>query len=327
MPKIAFQRPKKIEWEILTDRYGRFTAEPFEKGYALTVGNSLRRTLLAIIPGAAVTWMKIEGVKDQLAHIPGVKEDTVTVLLNMKKLAVHLQRDEPTTVRLALKGEKEVTGATIEASASEVKVLNPELHLAALEKGGHLAIEIGIRVGRGYMAADKHPAGTIPGGAIPLDAAFSPIQRVNYTVESSRLGKVIDYEKLVVEIWTNGAITPDEALTRASTLLRDHFAPLAPPGPGEEEVEEAEDNFLRAALLKGLEELSLPARAINALKNAEMAIVADLVQKTEAELENVKSLGQKSLDEIKAALAGLGLSLGMRIDPNILGTAGRGGLR
>jgi len=325
MPRIAFQKPKKIEWEILTDNYGRLEAEPFEKGYALTVGNSLRRTLLSIIPGAAVTWVKIEGVKDQLAHIPGVQEDTVTVLLNMKKLAVQLSEEQPATVRLTVKGARGLTGADLEAGSSEIKVLNPELHLASLEKGATLTIEIGVRAGRGYVSADKHPGGTFPSGAFPLDAAFSPIQRVNYTVESSRLGKVIDYEKLVLEIWTNGAITPEEALTRASTLLRDHFAFLAPARSGTEEAEEAADDFLRSALLKSLEELSLPARALNALVNADMTLVADLVQKTEADLEKVKNLGQKSLDEIKVILASLGLSFGMRIDPNIL--AGRGGTR
>jgi DNA-directed RNA polymerase subunit alpha len=329
MPRIAFQKPKKIGWEILTDRYGRLVAEPFEKGYALTVGNSLRRTLLAIIPGAAVTWVRIEGVRDQLAHIPGVAEDTVTVLLNMKKLAVHLPQGEPATVRLEAKGAREVTGRDLERDPATVKVLNPEVHLATLEKGGHLSMEIGIRAGRGYVVSDRHPPGIIPSGAIPLDAAFCPIQRVNYAVESSRLGKVIDYEKLVVEIWTNGAITPDTALARASTLLRDHFAFLAPAGPGEEEVEaeEAEGDFLRDALLRDLEELPLPARALSALRNADITIVADLAQKTEADLERVKNLGPKSLDEIKAVLATLGLSLGMRIDPNILGAAGRGGLR
>jgi len=328
MPRITFQKPKKVGWETLTHGYGRLTAEPFEKGYALTVGNSLRRTLLSIIPGAAVAWVKIEGVTDQLAHIPGVKEDTVTVLLNMKKLAVQLSNDEPATVRLEARGPREVTGADLESSSSEVKVLNPELQLASLEKGGQLTIELGIRAGRGYVAADKHPEGSIPRGAIPLDAAFSPIQRVNYTVESSRLGKLIDYEKLVVEIWTNGTITPDGALTRASSLLSDHFALFVPEGAEEAEAEEeAEEDFLRQALLRSLEELSLPARAINALKNADMSIVADLVQRTEADLEKVKNLGQKSLEEIKEALASLGLSLGMRIDPNILGAAGRGGIR
>lgn len=327
MPRIPFQKPRKIEWEILSDRYGRLTAEPFEKGYALTVGNSLRRTLLSVIPGAAVTWLKVQEVKDQLAHIPGVKEDTTDVLLNVKKLAVHVPRNEPLTVRLDVKGPKEVTGAEL-ADHPGLKVLNPELHLASVEKGGHLSMELGIQVGRGYVAADKHPAGSIPSGAIPLDAAFSPIQRVTYNVETSRLGKIIDYEKLVLEIWTNGAITPEESLVRGATHLREHFSRLATGRvTDEEEALEAEAEYLRETLAKNLDELPLPARVVNALKHADVATVADLVQKSEAEVEKVKNLGEKSLEEIKVALAGLGLSLGMRIDPAVLGAVARGGLK
>jgi len=326
MPKIPFQKPKKIEWETLTDRYGRLVAEPFEKGYALTVGNSLRRTLLAIIPGAAVSWVKIPGVKDPLAHIPGVREETVDVLLNVKKLVVDVPSGESTVVRLAAKGPKEVTGADI-AAGSGVEVVNPELHLATLDRDGQLAMELGIQVGRGYMAADKHPEGTVPAGAIPLDAAFTPIERVSYNVEMSRLGKIIDYEKLVLEVWTNGAITPEVALTRAATHLRDHFTLLAAERAEEDEILETGEDFLRATLAKSLDELTLPARAVNALKNAEILTVLDLVQKTETEVEKVKNLGEKSLEEIKAALAALGLSLGMRIDPGLLGAVGRGGLR
>ena len=326
MPKIPFQKPKKIEWETLTDRYGRLVAEPFEKGYALTVGNSLRRTLLAIIPGAAVSWVKIPGVKDPLAHIPGVREETVDVLLNVKKLVVDVPSGESTVVRLAAKGPKEVTGADI-AAGSGVEVVNPELHLATLDRDGQLAMELGIQVGRGYMAADKHPEGTVPAGAIPLDAAFTPIERVSYNVEMSRLGKIIDYEKLVLEVWTNGAITPEVALTRAATHLRDHFTLLAAERAEEDEILETGEDFLRATLAKSLDELTLPARAVNALKNAEILTVLDLVQKTETEVEEVKNLGEKSLEEIKAALAALGLSLGMRIDPALLGAVGRGGLR
>ncbi len=326
MPRIPFQKPKKIEWETLTDRHGRLVAEPFEKGYALTVGNSLRRTLLAIIPGAAVSWVKIQGVKDPLTRIPGVQEETVDVLLNLKKLAVHVPSEESTVVRLQAKGPKEVTGADVPED-SGVEVMNPELHLATLGRDGELAMELGIQVGRGYLAADKHPAGTVPAGAIPLDAAFTPIERVSYNVEMSRLGKITDYEKLVLEVWTNGAIAPEAALTRASIHLRDHFTLLAAERTEEDETLEAGEDFLRAALAKSLEELSLPARAINALKNAEILTVLDLVQKTEAEVENVKNLGEKSLEEIKAALAALGLSLGMRIDPSLLAAVGRGGLR
>lgn len=325
MPRIPFQKPKKIEWEDLTDRYGRLVAEPFEKGYALTVGNSLRRTLLAIIPGAAVAWVKIQGVKDPLTRVPGVKEETVDVLLNVKKLAVHVPSGEPTVVRVEAKGPKEVSGADV--AQGGVEVLNPDLHLATLEPGGRLTLELGVQVGRGYMAADKHPAGTVPAGAIPLDAAFTPIERVSYNVEMSRLGKITDYEKLVLELWTNGAITPEEAIARAATHLRDHFTLLAAEAPEEEEAQAGGEDFLRDTLAKSLEELSLPVRAVNALKNAEILTVLDLVQKTEAEVEKVKNLGEKSLEEIKAALAALGLSLGMRIDPSLAGAVARGGLR
>ena len=180
-------------------------------------------------------------------------------------------------------------------------------------------------IGRGYEAAD-HPRGAMPSGAFPLDAAFSPITKVTYGVEMSRLGKITDYEKLIVEVWTNGAVSPDDALTRAATFLRDHFSPLSPGGSDEDEEAEATagDAYLREALGKTLEELALPARAINALKGTELHLVADLVQKTEADLADVKNLGDKSIDEIKTALAALGLSLGMRIDPNVLGALGRG---
>ena len=325
MPRISFQKPKKIEWEDLTDRYGRLVAEPFEKGYALTVGNSLRRTLLAIIPGAAVAWVKIQGVKDPLTRVPGVKEETVDVLLNVKKLAVHVPSGEPTVVRVEAKGPKEVSGADV--AQGGVEVLNPDLHLATLEAGGQLTLELGVQVGRGYMAADKHPAGTVPAGAIPLDAAFTPIERVSYNVEMSRLGKITDYEKLVLELWTNGVITPEEAIARAATHLRDHFTLLAAEAPEEEEAQAGGEDFLRDTLAKSLEELPLPVRAVNALKNAEILTVLDLVQKTEAEVEKVKNLGEKSLEEIKAALAALGLSLGMRIDPSLAGAVARGGLR
>jgi DNA-directed RNA polymerase subunit alpha len=322
MPRIPFQKPKKVEWEILTEGYGRLTAEPFEKGYALTVGNSLRRTLLAIIPGAAVAWVKIPGVKDPLTRMPGMKEETVELLLNLKKLVVHVPSGEPVVVRLEARGPRELTGGDVPEGGG-IEVMNPELHLATLEPGGELAMEIGIRIGYGYLGADKHPEGSIPAGAIPLDAAYSPILRVSYHVEMSRLGKITDYEKLILDVWTNGTIAPDEALTRAATQLRDHFAPLAGAAVIEE-AQESSEEFLRQTLAKTLDELELPVRAINALKNAEILTVLDLVQKTEAEVEKVKNLGEKSLEEIKAALAAQGLSLGMRIDPNLAGAVARG---
>jgi DNA-directed RNA polymerase subunit alpha len=323
MPRIPFQKPKKVEWEILSDRYGRLVAEPFEKGYALTVGNSLRRTLLSIVPGAAVAWVKIDGVKPNDTKIAGVTESVTDVLLNLKKLAIQVPSDEPRVLRLEATGPKDVKGEDVPETGAEI--LNPETHLFTLEAGARVTLELGVGVGRRYQGADQ-PTGGVPAGAMPLDAAYSPITRVAYNVEMSRLGKITDYEKLVLEVWTNGAISPDDALTRASTYLREHFAPLAPPGVDEDEEAEAGagEAFLRDALGKPLEDLALPARAINALKGAELHLVADLVQKTEADLGEVKNLGDKSIDEIKTALAALGLSLGMRIDPNVLGALGRG---
>ncbi|MCI0549283.1 MAG: DNA-directed RNA polymerase subunit alpha [Candidatus Rokubacteria bacterium] len=327
MARIPFQKPKNIEWEILSDRYGRLVAEPFEKGYALTVGHSLRRTLLAIVPGAAVTWVRIAGVANPEVRIPGVAEETVEVLLNLKKLAVNVPAGEPLTTRLDATGPRVVTGADV-LEGTGIETLNPEVHLATLEAGARLEVELGIGIGHGYVSADHHPAGSIPAGAIALDAAYSPIQRVAYEVEAARLGKITDYEKLVLEIWTNGAVSPEEVLTRAASHMRDHFSHLAPAGRDEDEeaAEVSSEVFLAESLGKPLEELALPARAVNALKNAELHTVADLVQKTPEDLESVKNLGDKSIEEIKTVLAALGLSLGMRIDPTLLGALERGGM-
>jgi len=323
MPRIPFQKPRKVEWEILTDRYGRQIAEPFEKGYALTVGNSLRRALLSIIPGAALVWAKIDGVSSAEARIPGVDESTADVLLNLKKLAIQIPSGEPKTIRLEVTGPREVTGADV-PEVDGIEVLNPELHLFTLGSG-RVRMELGVGVGRGYVAAGAHPRGTVPAGALAVDSAFSPILRVGYEVEMSRLGKITDYEKLIIEIWTNGAIAPDEALVRAATYLKQHFSLMAPEGGLEEEAETAEsgEDFLRETLAKPIEELPLPARAVNALKNAEIVVVADLAQKLESDLAQVKNLGDKSIEEIKTALAALGLSLGMRIDPTVLGALNR----
>jgi DNA-directed RNA polymerase subunit alpha len=324
MPRIPFQKPRKVEWEILTEQYGRLVAEPFEKGYALTVGNSLRRTLLAIVPGAAVSWLRMDGLTSPSAKIPGVVESTTDVLLNFKRLAIQVPAGEPRVIRFEVAGPKVVTGADV--PEHDVEIVNPSAHLFTLEPGARVSIELGIDVGRGYEAAD-HKGGRVPAGAIPLDSGYSPITRVSYNVEMSRLGKITDYEKLAIEVWTNGSVSPDDALERAASYLKGHFSPLTTPG-GDDEVEAdgaSSEEFLRDALGKALEELPLAARAVNALKNADIHLVADLAQKTEADLEQVKNLGEKSIDEIKSALASLGLSLGMRIDPNVLGALGRGG--
>jgi DNA-directed RNA polymerase subunit alpha len=232
MPRLMFQRPRRIEWEELNPRYGRMAAEPFEKGYALTVGNSLRRVLLSIIPGAAATWVKIQGVAPGQTRIPGVREEAADLVLNVKKVIFRLPDDKPVTARLEVKGPKSVTAADLEGSG--VEVLNPELPLCTVEAGGKLAIEVGVRSGRGYVSAERHGE-AVPAGAVPLDAAFSPVQRVNYTVEMSRLGKITDYEKLVVEIWTDGSVSPDQAILRSARLLRDHFDLFTPAGAEEED--------------------------------------------------------------------------------------------
>ena len=319
MPRIPFQKPKKVEWEISSERYGRLVAEPFEKGYALTVGNSLRRTLLSVVPGAAVSWVKIDGVRSADTPIPGVKESTADVLLNLKKLAIQVPSGEPRAVRVDVTGPKTVTGADV--PEDDLEVMNPEVHLFTLESG-RVSLELAVGIGRGYEAVDRKTG--LPAGVIGLDSAYSPITRVSYNVEMSRLGKITDYEKLVVEIWTNGAVSPEEALERSATFLRDHFSPLRAAPPDDDADPDADGAYLRDALGKTLEELDLPARAVNALKAADIMLVADLAQKTEADLVDVKNLGEKTIDEIKAALAGLGLSLGMRIDPNVLGALGRG---
>ena len=323
MPRMPFQKPKKVEWEILSDRYGRLVAEPFEKGYALTVGNSLRRTLLSIVPGAAIAWVKIDGVRNAETPIPGVREGTVDVLLNLKKLVIQVPSGEAKTARIDATGPRAVTGADV--PETELEVANPEIHLFTIESSATVRIDLGIGIGRGYESADGKKS-AVPAGAIPLDSAYSPITRVSYNVEMSRLGKITDFEKLVVEIWTNGTVSPDDALTRSATYLADHFRPLAAGvrDADEEGPEASGEAYLRDALAKTLEELALPARALNALKSAELNLVVDLVQKSEADLEHVKNLGEKSIDEIKTALAALGLSLGMRIDPNVLGALGRG---
>ena len=317
MARQALQRPKKIEWELLSSQYGRLTAEPFEKGYALTVGNALRRVLLSSLPGAAITWVKIEGATHEFSHLPGVKEDLVDVLLNLRKVLLKVQGERPRVLELDVRGPREVTAGDIIVDADTI-ILNPELSLATIEKGGRLKMELGVEISLGYVPAEKHGEG-LPTGAIALDAAFSPIQRVNYGVEMSRLGQVIDYEKLVVEIWTNGGITPDDALAQAAETLRSHFDLFTAMG-GEEEEEF--DSFsaaeLNEHLKKSVDELELSARSFKCLKSANILTIADLVQKSEAELLKTKNFGKKSLGEIKEVLAGMGLSLGMTLDPAMI---------
>jgi DNA-directed RNA polymerase subunit alpha len=235
MPRLMFQRPRRIEWESLTPTFGRMAAEPFEKGYALTVGSSLRRVLLSAVHGTAVVWVKITGAGASADRIPGVEEDLANVLLNLKKLVVRIPANAETgSARLDVKGPRAATGADV--TGPGVEVVTPDLHLATVAAGGKLTLDLGIRPGRGYVSADRH-GDLVPAGAIGLDAAFSPIRRVNYQVEMSRLGNITDYEKLVVEITTDGSISPDHAFLQASKLLRDHFDLFTPAGAEEEDDE------------------------------------------------------------------------------------------
>lgn len=230
MPRLMFERPRRIEWEELTPQFGRMVAEPFEKGYALTVGNSLRRVLLSAVPGAAVAWVRIEGLKG--GRVAGVEEDVTALLLNVKKMVVRLSEGGPATGRVSASGPRTVTAGDVKGPGLEV--VNPELPLATVGPGARLVVEVGARTGFGYVSADRHPE-PAPSGAMPIDAAFSPIRRVNYTVEMSRLGNITDYEKLVVEIATDGSIAPDQSLLRAAKLLRDHFDLFTPAGAEEDD--------------------------------------------------------------------------------------------
>ncbi len=233
MPRLMFQRPRRIEWEDLTATFGRMTAEPFEKGYALTVGSSLRRVLLSAIPGTAAVWVKIAGAGADAERVAGIEEDLANLLLNLKKLVVRITGHAETgAAHLDVRGARAATGADL--TGPGVEVVTPDLHLANVTAGGRLTLDIGIRAGRGYVSADRHGDG-IPAGAIGLDAAFSPIRRVNYHVEMSRLGNITDYEKLVVEITTDGSIAPDHGFVQASKLLRDHFDLFTPAGAEEED--------------------------------------------------------------------------------------------
>jgi DNA-directed RNA polymerase subunit alpha len=273
------------------------------------------------VSGAAVAWIKIDGVRNIETKMPGVKETTVDVLLNFRKLSVQVPAGEPRTIKMELQGPRQVTGADV--PETDVEIINPELHLFTIEDNSRVTMELGVGIGRGYEMSEQTVG--VPAGALAVDSSYSPITRVSYNVEMSRLGKITDYEKLVVEIWTNGSVGPEDALNRAATYLRDHFAPLTARPPDDDGDGIDGEAYLREALGKPLEELPLPARAVNALKAVDLHLVVDLAQKTEGDLEHVKNLGEKSIDEIKTALASLGLSLGMRIDPTVLGTLARGG--
>ncbi len=314
----GFQKPKRLECdrETLTPTAGRFVAEPFERGFGTTIGNSLRRSLLSSIRGSAVTAVKIEGVFHEFSSIPGVLEDTTDIILNLKELKVKLHGEEPCTVLLEAEGEGEVTAESIE-TGGRVDILNPELHIATLNKDGRLHVEMKVENGRGYVPAERVIEENYDPQLIPIDSMFSPIVKANFTVERTRVGHATDYDKLILDVETDGSVTPEDAIAQAAKILKDHFQIFI---NFEEEPEEVatrvdeQHHRMLANLRKSVEELELSVRSYNCLKNANIRTIAELVQKTDAEMLKTRNFGRKSLNEIKEILEDMGLSLGMNLD-------------
>ena len=316
-----FQRPRFAELnpESHTGSYGEFVAYPFERGFATTVGHSLRRVLLSSVQGAAVTNVRIKGVLHEFTTLPGVWEDITHVLLNLKEIPFKLHGSGTQTVTLHAKGEGVVTSAAIKTNQN-VEVLNPNVHIATLGEDGELEIEIVLRMGRGFITADRNHDDTLGQGYIPLDSNHSPITRVNYLVEPARVGQSTDYEKLTLQVWTNGTIDPKEAVSDAALILREHFLVFARQDEdftADELGSVPASEAANAWLGKSVEELELSVRANNCLRNANITTIGELVQRTEAELMKTKNFGKKSLQEIKDELGRIGLTLGMRLEQEV----------
>jgi DNA-directed RNA polymerase subunit alpha len=314
-----FQIPMRVETEkeIPAENYARFMTEAFERGFGTTVGNSLRRVLLSSLTGAAVTTVKIEGVLHEFSTVPGVTEDVTNIVLNVKSLRLKLHTDKPKTIRLRKKGPGEAKASDIQHDA-DVTVLNKDLHIATLDKEATLDIEMVVKPGRGYVSAERNKEEGLPIGVIPVDSIFTPVTRANFHVENARVGRVTDYDKLMLEVWTDGSITPRDAVSSAALILRDHLDIFIHPDQlGEAKPEarrEEEQREINKNLFRSVNELELSVRAANCLKNANIKTIADLVQKTEMEMLKTKNFGKKSLNEIKEILTEMGLGLGMKVD-------------
>jgi DNA-directed RNA polymerase subunit alpha len=314
-----FQIPLRVEVdkETLSPTFGRFSTEAFERGFGTTVGNALRRVLLSSLTGASVTTVKIEGVLHEFSTIPGVTEDVTSIILNVKGLRLALHTDKPKTIRLKKKGPGEAKGSDIVHDA-DMTILTPNLHIATLDKDATLDMEMTVKHGRGYVPAERNKEEGLPIGVIAIDSIFSPIKRVNFQVENARVGRMTDYDKLTLEIWTDGTISPRDALSTAAGILRDHVDIFINPearveGRGELAGEDAQRE-INKNLFRSVNELELSVRAANCLKNANIKTIADLVQKTEAEMLKTKNFGKKSLNEIKEILTEMGLGLGVKLD-------------
>jgi DNA-directed RNA polymerase subunit alpha len=299
-----------------SDFYGKFVCEPLERGFGITIGNALRRILLSSLQGAAIVSVKFEDVVHEFSTIPGVLEDVTDIILNLKEVKLRLIDAEETVIRLSREGEGSVTAADIETDG-QVEILNPESHIAALTKEGKINLEMVVRMGKGYVPAELNKSTEASIGLIPIDAVFSPIQKVNYVVTNARVGQITDYDKLTLEIWTNGSVLPEDAIAYGAKILKEQMAPFInfeeEPEPMDEEEEE-EEHKLNQNLFRPVSELELSVRSANCLKNANITLIGELVQKTEAEMLKTKNFGRKSLNEIKGILEDMGLSLGMKLD-------------
>jgi len=312
------QKPKRLlhEAETGTETYAKFYAQPFERGFGTTIGNSLRRILMSSILGAAITAIKIDDVLHEFSSLRGVMEDVTDIVLNLKQIPLKINVDYAKTIYIEAEGPCEVKSGDIKCDPN-VEIADPDIHIATLGEGGHLKMEMQVRIARGYVPAEENFDDELEIGYIPLDSIHSPIKKVNFSVEAARLGQATDYDKLIMEVWTNGTINPSEAVGQAAKILKDHMFLFIDfeeePEEEEEEVSE-EDTILNECLQKMVDELELSVRSYNCLKNAEIRSIADLVQKSEAEMLKTKNFGRKSLNEIKEVLAEMGLSFGMTLD-------------
>ena len=313
---IEIEKPKMVTAEISEDgRYGKFVWEPLERGYGITLDNSLRRVLLSSLPGAAVTYVKIDGVLHEFATIPGVREDVADIILNIKALCLKMEGEEEKVLRIECSGEQEVTAANIIAD-SDVEILNPELHIATLDNDAVFNMEIHVDKGLGYVPADKNKQPDQPIGIIPVDSIYSPITRVKFAVNDTRVGNVTNYDKLTLEVWTDGSIMPDEAVNMASGILIDYLklfhtgdseaGSITLKGGSEAAAEEKPEN---GPATMSIDDLDLSVRSNNCLRRAGINTVEELTQKSEEDMMKVRNLGKKSLDEVKKKLSDLGLSL------------------
>ncbi|MBI3895438.1 MAG: DNA-directed RNA polymerase subunit alpha [Acidobacteria bacterium] len=314
----GFQKPKRLacNLETLTSTYGEFYAQPFERGFGTTIGNALRRILLSAIEGSAVTAVKIEGVLHEFSSIPGVVEDATDIILNLKQIPFRLHGQGPKTITLKADKPGQVSAGQIQTDG-DVEILSPNVYVATLSEGGHLQMEMRLKRGRGYVGADGNFDEDLAIGYIPIDSVHSPIRKVNYLVEPARLGQVTDYDKLTLKVWTNGAISPQDAIGLGAKLLKDHMAIFINFEEAPTAFEEAPEQIAEIRnenLNRSVEELELSVRSYNCLKNANIQTVGDLVVRTEQEMLRTKNFGRKSLNEIKEILTAMGLSLGMKID-------------